>query len=102
MPSPNDLKTEHFFNANNYLTALMGKGFYDHEPPQLHGVSPVEWRQYMGARQAQDEKLTSNLPGHVALLKAIRGETAQQPFGGAFSGAAPAPTPMTFNFNLDK
>ena len=97
MPSPNDLQTEHFFNANNYLTALMGKGFYDQAPPQLPGVDEAEWRQYSSARQAQNEKLVSDLPGHVELLRSIRGDAAPQPFGAAFAGVAPAPTPMTFN-----
>ena len=101
MPSPNDLETEHFFNANNYLTALMGKRFYDHAPPQLHGVAEFEWRQYMSARKEQSEKLLSILPSHIDLLRSIRGETAPPSPGGAFSGAGSEPTPMKFNLNLD-
>ena len=100
MPGPNDLKTEHFFNANNYLTALMGKGFYDQAAPQLQGVAEVDWRQYMGARREQTAKLLSALPGHAALLRAIRGETVNEPFSGSFSGAPPEPTPMKFNLKL--
>ena len=100
MPSPNDLKTDHFFNANNYLTALMGKGFYDEAAPQAHGVDIAEWRQYLNARQEQTEKLLSALPDHAALLRAIRGETSPQAFDGTISGNAPPPSPTNFNFKL--
>lgn len=93
MPSPNDLKTEHFFNANNYLTALIGKGFYDDNAPQLPGVAAGEWRRYIHARRAQNEKLTAGLPGHVDLLHAIRG---------APDTSSEASSPMKFNFKLDR
>jgi tryptophan halogenase len=76
MPRPTDLRSEHFFNSESYLAALMGKGFYDFVTPELPGVREVDWRQFMASRQTQSRQFLAQLPGHHALLCQIRGEAS--------------------------
>ena len=99
MPGPTDLQSDHFFNAQNYVTALMGKGFYNETCPALPGVAAGEWQQYLAARNAQNHNLTSNLPDHAALLRSIRGEGAPAQFGSAFAGDGLTPPPVKMSFN---
>lgn len=102
MPRPGDFKTQHFFNTNTYLAALMGKGFYDGVEIDLPGVVEADWRQFIAARRAQNQQIVNQLPGHYELLQHLRGETAAPSFGTAFaqpSWASPGagrPIKMTY------
>lgn len=105
MPRPSDFKTEHFFNTNTYLAALMGKGFYDDITLDLPGVIEADWRQFIAARRAQNQQIVNQLPGHYELLQNIRGETPSPPGNVATQpswAVGPGAQPINFSYKLGK
>jgi len=94
MPRPSDLKSSHFFNANAYLAALMGKGFYDGDYPTLPGLVKDDWVRFIREQRAKAKTIIAQAPNHYALLRHIRGEDRPAE---ASNTAPPAP----FNIRLN-
>ena len=79
MPEETDFRTNTFFSAGSYLSALMGKRFYKGRSfPQVGSVVPDDYHRYLGMRRERTQKFLRELPDHYELLRSIRGEAPPQ------------------------
>ncbi len=77
MPDELDIKENQFFTTNSFLSALMGKRFYQgRDYSAVRDVPRGLWDQYIALRKARTQKFVNELPDHYELLRHLRGEVA--------------------------
>lgn len=91
LPNPSDLASAHLFTAEVYTAVLLGKRAFTESPAtKSRTLGRDTWRQYLAFHRRRVDQALAQLPGHVTLLRELRGETDRAPAAGP-AIRAPAP-----------